>query len=854
MAQKNSIYDSIQKCIEGSVDRDCIFPFLWVHGESHERLQEEIEAIYNSGLREFCVESRTHDNFCEEQWWNDFTFILEYATSKNMKVWLLDDKHFPTGYANGAIEKKYPHLRRKCVRTICVDVSGPLAEACLIVPPLDSDEELISASAYLRTGKGEEVNGSTGMLLTDNIQNGLIYWSVPQGVWRVFFTIRTNRGPAHFKHYIDMCDAESCQVMLKEIYEPHYVRYQQYFGNTFRGFFSDEPCFANNIGSFKDSLGNPTLILPWRQDMISILAGKLNIDETEAELQLPALWFNITDKTASMRFQYMDVITKLYRDNFSRMLGDWCRSHNVMYIGHVIEDAGAHTRLGYGSGHFFRAMEGQDMAGMDIVLNQLSPGITNMKHTSSSSAGRAEPDFYHYTINHLATSAAHLDPKKQGRVMCELYGAFGWAEGLPTMRYFTDMMLVGGVNHFVPHAFSAKTEDPDCPPHFYNGGLNPQYPGFKKLMDYTGRMCNILRSGTCCADVAVYYNAESEWCGGEYIELPAIASTLGRAHIDFDFVPMDYLMEATEFNGEMKIHQCSYKVLLVPYGRILPEALCRQLNNLHDKGVKIMYIGSKPAKTEYGTTENLQGEVISIQNLAGLMTSRGLQMITLSTDTPHLRVLRLKNDTECAYFFFNPETSLMVDTQVCFEGNPTVIAYDGWKNKTYGVYASQGRYPLMLQPGCGILWCVKEYGDTLPQEEVREWKHFVSGPVKVMLIEGGSTIYEEELQSSNEFKNYARAFPRFGGVIRYEFDCKKDIKALRLGAAGEVSRLWIDGIDMGIEINIPHEFAISGLKKDVIHKVVIEVAVNQGYAYRDRFSANLLMSPMGIIGPLTVIE
>ena len=84
------------------------------------------------------------------------------------------------------------------------------------------------------------------------------------------------------------------------------------------------------------------------------------------------------------------------------MLGDWCRSHDVMYIGHVIEDAGAHTRLGYGSGHFFRAMEGQDMAGMDIVLNQLSPGITNMRHTSSSSAGRAEPDFYHYTINRRA--------------------------------------------------------------------------------------------------------------------------------------------------------------------------------------------------------------------------------------------------------------------------------------------------------------------------------------------------------------------------------------------------------------------------------------------------------------------
>ena len=28
------------------------------------------------------------------------------AKKKGMKLWILDDKHFPTGYANGLIEKK----------------------------------------------------------------------------------------------------------------------------------------------------------------------------------------------------------------------------------------------------------------------------------------------------------------------------------------------------------------------------------------------------------------------------------------------------------------------------------------------------------------------------------------------------------------------------------------------------------------------------------------------------------------------------------------------------------------------------------------------------------------------------
>lgn len=67
------------------------------------------------------------------------------------------------------------------------------------------------------------------------------------------------------------------------------------------------------------------------------------------------------------------------------MLGDWCRAHGVMYIGHVIEDMNTHQRLGY--------------------------------------------------------------------------GAFGWAEGIPMMKYLTDHMLVNGINYFVPHAFSPRLDE-----------------------------------------------------------------------------------------------------------------------------------------------------------------------------------------------------------------------------------------------------------------------------------------------------------------------------------------------------------------------------------------------------------
>lgn len=846
--------DAIQSCIDGKERKDSIFPFLWVHGESWERLQDEIDAIYNCGLREFCVESRTHEQFCEEQWWCDFGFILKYAAQKDMRVWLLDDKHFPTGYANGVIEKKYPHLKRKRVRIAFVDVAGPLKDACIMLPPMDSNEYIVSASAFARTGNAEDVDGKSGVLITEKIQDGLVYWDIPKGVWRIFYIIWTERGPSYYKNYIDMCDADSCKIMLSEIYEPHYIHFKKYFGNTFRGFFSDEPCFGNTQGVFTGSLGDPALILSWRLDMINLLANFLNISEKEAELRLPALWFKITNKTASVRFAYMDIVTKLYRDNFSMMLGNWCKEKNVMYIGHIMESC--NVRFGLGSGHFFRSMEGQDMAGMDIVLNCIHPGIIGMAHSCSTTLGIVrEPAFIHYTMGRMAASSAHLDPRKQGRVMCEIYGAFGWSEGLPMMKYLTDFMMAIGANHFVPHAFSGKIEDVDCPPHFYNGGMNPQYSGFRKLMDYTARMCSILRAGKSCANLAVYFNEESACCGDEYIDLNVIAETLEKAYIDYDFVPLDYLMEAHSVDGDLTIRECIYKALLVPYGSILPECVCQKLKTLSEQGVRVIYAGGKPSETEYGRRVELQGDVVSLRDLTVMMNQLSLNVVNLRGDATNLRVLHKKDGIDDLYFFFNPEAAATVDAQVYFADCPAVTAYDAWHNCVNGIHGNDGWYPLVLQPGCSIIWCIRRTGTVLPQADILKWESFTPASIKVALDKGGNIIFEEEVSPGNALKNYAKMFSGFGGIIRYEFTCERDIKFIRLGTVGEVSRLWIDGVDMGIEIDDPHIFAVKGIKTGSTHKVTVEVAVNQGYAYRDsRFSAHLPMKPMGMMGPIEIVK
>lgn len=108
------------------------------------------------------------------------------------------------------------------------------------------------------------------------------------------------------------------------------------------------------------------MVLPWKEG----LGKRAGLMQDICRI----LWVNANGAEAEIRYQYMDLVTKLYRDNFTNVLSDWCHAHGVMYLGHTIEDNGAHARLGYGTGHYFRGQETMDYAGIDVIGGQIVPG------------------------------------------------------------------------------------------------------------------------------------------------------------------------------------------------------------------------------------------------------------------------------------------------------------------------------------------------------------------------------------------------------------------------------------------------------------------------------------------------
>ncbi len=845
------------------------FPFLWLHGdESHERIKEEILAIKNCGFRAFCVESRPYEKFCEEPWWRDMGFILETARTHGMKVWLLDDKHFPTGYASGFFEKEEnAYLRKKMIREVQAEAVGPIRRCKVDVAGwIDpSREKIISVIAYPHLEGGERLDASGALDLTPTLSaDGTVYFDLPQGVYRVCTLIETDGAGDHVcaASYIDMLNRASCEAMLKAVYIPHYEHFSSYFGETFVGFFSDEPGFLNRTGTYHNTLGIFGEKYPWRSDLSRLIAQSAGVTEEKVRLLLPALWENVGEETSLIRMHYMEVVSKLYRENFSFLLGDFCREHGVMYVGHVIEDQDAHMRLGYGSGHYFRALDGQDMAGIDIVLTQDIPGLGDRVHRGPAcDEGRFDGSFFRYTLPKLAASHAHIDPLKKGRAMCEIFGAFGWAEGLSYMRGLADIMIASGVHYFVPHAFSAKAEDPDCPPHFYNGGNYVHYGLFPRLVAYMDRLSHLFADSVHKADVAVFYNAEGEWTGKKNQPFRTVCTCLTQNLIDFDILPFDVLVNAKVKDCRLIVGEESYGALIISESACLPYDRLAVFARLADEGLPILFTESLPHSSAEGKdiTELLPRYTVSkTLTLASLLRKKGLAALKGDTPSP-FRFYRAERGKTHLYLFSNEHVTENAPLSLSLpETDGACLIYDAWDNKLYQTELKKGKISLLIEKGNTL---VLIFGEEIPEGTPVFTEEKARVPLALrydiaLMQEGETDFTDYALQSDLIDITAPDRLPSFSGKVRYRarFSCEEGYTVLDLGQVGETAEVWLNGVYLGVRINAPYKFSLLEGLKDGENELEVVVSGNAAHKRRDYFSRFIFMPPTGIMGDVALCK
>ncbi len=867
-----------------------ILPFLWMRGEEESIIREEMSKIYECGIRAVCVEARPHEEFCQAGWWHDMDIIIDEAEKRDMKVWILDDKHFPTGYANGLIKDKYPNRKKQYINYSIADVYGASKKSTLNVKnmlkpvmkfvdlgkPVDEEErknnKLISVVAA-RLCEGSIVSEDV-IDLTNTVDGDFAHFTLPAGAWRIFVTYLT-RTDGGIVDYVNFLDKESAYTQIEGVYEAHYNQYKDKFGKVIAGFFSDEPQFGNTKIFEKNAIvGKMEMALPWSDELYSMLETIYGKDFVK---YLPLLWNDSKEEKIGikLRYDYMDSATKLYKENFSDTVGKWCEEHNVEYIGHVVEDNGAHSRLGLGAGHYFRALSGQHFSGIDVIGGQVCPGAPIQNREGFSTAGG---EFFHYALGKLGASCGHLDPVKKGRTLCELFGAYGWKFGVRDMKYVLDHLLVKGVNYFVPHAFSmAEYPDKDCPPHFYARGNNPQFRYFAELMKYANRMAEIFNGGEHIASVAVLYDGEADW-SGEHMQMQSVCRELTCNQIDFDIVCLDMLTDVERYgtkigNGKIEINGESFGALIVPYTQRITKEFADFIQN--NKGLDIIFIDNIPEsivneyENETGYIKNFDSyKSVKLNVLAEKLKEAGYFDISLNTEFSNLSFYHYKKDGNI-FMFVNESLEESFAGEITLPTNKKLVVYHGFDNVFENIESkvngNKSVVELKLYPGQSIVilesdeMFIRKYNVNLNNNRVID----ISNNWKVSKVRQIDYPNFEKAEVMEVLKPISDSDMSFAGVIRYEREFEveaKDIKEafIQIEEVFETMTVYLNGKKIKDCITPPYAVELGDNLVMGKNSIVVEVATT---LERDQLNfpehpfvfINDTIEPTGMFGEVNIL-
>lgn len=843
--------------IQNNHTENYILPFLWMKGETHSVILEEIQKIEECGIKEICLESRPHPEFCKEGWWKDLDFILMEAKKRQMRIWVLDDKKFPTGYANGAFKDKHPELAKVYLAERHVDIMGPCrGSASLIENFLSPDGKLLGILACPKpNGETLEVSQNEILDLTNNYKDGFVFYNLPEGAYRLFVFFTTQKGGGR-EFYMNLLDSRSVRVLIDEVYETHYQRYHDEFGRTFAGFFSDEPEIGNVLGYPFDCLpGKRDIRLPWSEELEMCLRAKWGKNFLE---NLPALWYERGEKTGMLRVQFMDCVTSLVYQCFSRQIGGWCTEHGVEYIGHIIEDDNAHTRLGCSIGHYFREMKGQHMSGIDVVHHQIVPGFTEKIHQWI--AGDSDGEFFHFGLAKLASSAAYLDQGKSGRALCECFGNYGWAEGVSFMKWLANHLLVRGINRFTPHAFAMSYPDQDCPPHFYARGHNLQFEEFSGLMKYMNRAAHLLSVKKPVRDAAILYHAETEWSGATYMLFQKPMRVLMENQMNADVVSDDMFEQAEVVDGKLKIGSERYPTLIIPGCKKLPVRIARFIEENKVENVFIVDMVPETDINGKALSDAFYQKVhaVSLKELGIAIKEKAQPVLESNVYFPELRSFVISMQKKLICMFFNENIHKKADLKIRFKKGAykKITVVDLWENRSDSYQIEESSVLMLLEPGEAVFWILEEESGEEARMPIKAGEMTLKQRCQVSRKKKWENVWEPVLTilPGQEYPNMngLDQNSRFVGTYRYEIEFvqKTDPEMkykIKIPYAGDTAKIFLNHTDLGYMTNFPSKVDVTEVLRDGKNKLCIDVTTTLVWERRDGASTHLQIMPTGLL-------
>jgi len=635
-----------------------------------EVINRDLDVFQAKGIRVVTIEAGYGMGapYLSPGWFETIKFAVQQAKRRGMRVWLVDEGKYPSGFAGGRFGAERPELRMQALAVaVRVEVAGG---------------ETLARQLPAETVGVLAVNQADNSSQPIEVGSGELHWTAPAGRWQVLIVrhefqsapTRAANNPTRGKDTSNSLEDYLNPAATRQFIAWTHEEYKKYvgdeFGKTVLGFRGDEPDF-----SIKG--------IPWTPAIFDEFARRKGYDVRP----FVAAFFapKLTDEQQRAKADYWDVWSDMFRDGFFRPQGDWCAANGLEYLVHLNHEDQM-MALVRSEGDFFKNMRYVQVPGIDTIWNQIWPERVT--------------DFPKY-----ASSAAHVFGRP--RAFTESFAAYRTPPTVEQAQWVMNQQYVRGINlqeiMFVPVSSGGQSG--------LRGWMADER--FPAAVAYANRATYLLAQGLPAAQVAVYYPNLSMWLGDVTADAGVLAlmQRLLEHQSDFDFINEEAF--ATALTGEpgalKNLSGQRYRAVIVPPLRAISRLALDRLQAFANEGGRVMFLGAGPSLivdrtfAEAGGAPDLAWAVREPSGELSELAVKALPPPDVTFDQPCLSAKYLHRKWRDAdlYFFFN-ESDQPQTRQTLLVGAGTVQVWDantGVISMVEGAAAGNGtvRLPLELE-------------------------------------------------------------------------------------------------------------------------------------------------------------
>jgi len=539
-------------------------PFWSWNGKlEKEELIRQIHVMKEMGMGGFFMHSRTglETEYLGDEWFDLINACADEAEKLGLEAWLYDEDRWPSGLAGGMVTK-HPEFRQKA---ILLDLSYKT----------DPTDQLVGQwVAKLDGAVCTELEPFTG--------------TVPEGKTLLTFRV-IEQGRSGFYNgytYVDTMNRDATEAFLKCTHEKYAAKCGGRLGKSIKGIFTDEPHRGALLDGFSMYMPNGEYTVPYTQKLFEEFKNRFGY---ELKNKLPELFLQVEGRRISqVKWHYIELLQRLFIENFAMPCKTWCEEHNLILTGHVLHEDNLTAQTAM-SGSMMRYYEHMSFPGVDVL---------------------GEHNRNYWIVKQLTSAARQIG---QTHLLSELYGCTGWQMPFAGHKAVGDWQALLGINLRCHHLSwytmrgEAKRDYPASILH-----QSAWYKEYKYIEDYFSRFGLMMAQGEPVCDLLVLNPVETFWAqvhlgwskglGLQDAHLKTLEEKyqtlftwLLESQIDFDYGDEEMMSRLASVEGDtLRVGRASYKTVLISGAETIRASTVKLLKQFQAAGGKVIVAGEVP--------------------------------------------------------------------------------------------------------------------------------------------------------------------------------------------------------------------------------------------------------------------